>query len=85
MRAIAAGDGWLDPGVIRNLIAEFDLTMALAGCREGLHAGRDAAQLRQRAEEASALLGWPAPYAECLGAAAPSAAPAALPAFSSGD
>ena len=47
--------------------------------------GRDAAQLRQRAEEASALLGWPAPYAECLGAAAPSAAPAALPAFSSGD
>ena len=32
--------------------------------------GRDEAQLRQHAEEASALIGWTAPYAECLGAPA---------------
>ncbi len=32
--------------------------------------GRDEQHLRQRAEQASALLGWPAPYAECLGAVA---------------
>ena len=39
--------------------------------------GRDEKQLRQRAEQASALLGWPAPYAECLSAVAVAAAAAA--------
>ncbi len=49
--------------------------------------GRDEAQLRQRAEEASTLLGWPAPYAECLGlGTAPAGAlPGAQASFSSGD
>jgi len=47
--------------------------------------GRDEAQLRQRAEEASALLGWPAPYAECLGMAPAGAEPATQPYFVSGD
>ena len=48
--------------------------------------GRDEHHLRQRAEQASALLGWPAPYAECLGLA-----PAvyhgnlAVPSYTSGD
>ena len=32
--------------------------------------GRDAADLRQRAQQASALLGWPAPYADALHEAA---------------
>jgi biotin carboxylase len=47
--------------------------------------GRDETQLRQRAEEASALLGWPAPYAECLSVVHPDAVPGAQPSFSSGD
>ena len=32
--------------------------------------GRDATDLRQRCERASALLGWPAPYAHAASAAA---------------
>ncbi len=38
--------------------------------------GRDEQDLRQRAEQASALLGWPAPYAGHLSAASASAPPA---------
>ena len=47
--------------------------------------GRDEQQLRQRAEQASALLGWPAPYAECLGIETSYRPPLALPTFISGD
>lgn len=38
--------------------------------------GRDEAQLRQRCEAASALLGWTPPYADCLGRAPGNAVPA---------
>jgi biotin carboxylase len=46
--------------------------------------GRDEAQLRQHAEEASALLGWTAPYAECLGAPAAHEPHSAQPSLISG-
>jgi biotin carboxylase len=46
--------------------------------------GRDEAHLRQRAEEASALIGWTPPYADCLGQAADRPASEALPSFISG-
>ncbi len=47
--------------------------------------GRDEHQLRQRGEQASALLGWPAPYAECLGAAPAFNGAMAVPSYTSGD
>ncbi len=47
--------------------------------------GRDEHHLRQQAEHASELLGWPAPYAECLNVAPPVPAFAALPSYPSGD
>jgi hypothetical protein len=46
--------------------------------------GRDETHLRQRAEEASALIGWTPPYADCLGQAADRPASEALPSFISG-
>ena len=42
--------------------------------------GRDGAQLRAHAHAASALLGWPAPYAEALGGRDPASAPSTPPA-----
>ena len=47
--------------------------------------GRDEHQLRQRAEQASELLGWPAPYAECLRAAPVYNGSLAVPSYTSGD
>ncbi len=46
--------------------------------------GRDEARLRQHAEEASALIGWTAPYADCLGAAPSRQAQGGRPSFISG-
>lgn len=46
--------------------------------------GRDEAHLRQRAEEASALLGWTAPYADLLGHPSPNPATRGHPSFISG-
>jgi len=46
--------------------------------------GRDEAQLRRRAEEASALLGWTPPYADCLGTQPKHQPSEAVPSFVSG-
>jgi len=46
--------------------------------------GRDEAQLRRRAEEASALLGWTPPYADCLGTQPMHQPSEAVPSFVSG-
>jgi hypothetical protein len=46
--------------------------------------GRDEAHLRQRAEEASALIGWTPPYADRLGAPSGAHASDPIPSFISG-
>ncbi len=46
--------------------------------------GRDEHHLRQRAEQASALLGWTAPYADCLGGAPAPQPSNAIPSLISG-